>query len=317
MNVWGVDVGATNIEVGLIDEDNAVVERGKVPTPAKGPEAVADAVARLLEQVEGEGLAVGVGLPGVIDHGVITRVPNLPGWSSDTDFTALLADHVDLPIVVGNDANLGVLGEWVAGAGRGAHNVLGVWLGTGVGGGLILDGRPYTGARGAAGEVGHMIVRQGGALCGCGRRGCIEAYAGRQRMASTVETRLAAGADSRLRELQEEKGKKRLTSSVWAAALEEGDTLATAVIDEAVRVLGAGIGSIVNLLDLERVIIGGGLAEKLGQDLADRVGKAARPWMMQAGQEGGYTVEFLVAELGDDSGVVGAAISARATLLGQ
>ncbi|MGH3755588.1 MAG: ROK family protein, partial [Pseudonocardiaceae bacterium] len=141
-------------------------------------EAVAHAVAQLGGDVE----AVGVGVPGPVVGGVITTAPNLPGFVEPVPMAVLLSQRLGRPAAVGNDANLGTLGEWVAGAARGAGFALGVWLGTGVGGGLILDGRPYVGAFGGAGEFGHMCVRQGGALCGCGRRGCVEAYAGRARM---------------------------------------------------------------------------------------------------------------------------------------
>jgi glucokinase len=216
-----------------------------------------------------------------------------------------------MPVEVGNDANVGALGEWVAGAGRGSRFMLGVWMGTGVGGGLVLDGRPYTGAFGGAGEFGHMIVHQGGAQCGCGRRGCIEAYAGRASMERFVETAIAGGRDSEIYEIRDDKGKDRLTSAVWAKALDEDDDLATELVDEAIEAVGIGVGSVMNLLDLDRVVIGGGLAEKLGQDLADDIAAAAEPWVLVPRDDR----TFVVAELGDDPGVIGAAALGRAAML--
>src|SRR5690606_30891807 len=205
---------------------------------------------------------------------------------------------------------VGVVGEWVAGAGRGARFLLGVWLGTGVGGGLVLDGKPYRGAYGAAAELGHVIVQAGRALRGCGRRGCVEAYAGRANMEQVVAQRVAKGWQTSVPQIMAKAGKDRMISKVWAKALKADDPVAVAVFDEAVDALGVAIGSAINLLDLDRVVIGGGLAEKLGADLAERLAAAARPWTMVADVDR----RFVVAELGDDAGVIGAAHLARVGL---
>lgn len=183
-------------------------------------------------------------------------------------------------MALGNDANVGLLGEWLAGAARGHDDVLGVWMGTGIGGGLVLGGRPYTGSLGAAGEIGHVVIRADGAMCSCGSRGCVEAYAGRRTMADTVHAMVDAGRETALFEIQRDEGKKRPTSKVWERALEEGDALTTELFDMAVESVGIGVANTVNLLDLAMVVIGGGMAEKLGQDLADRIAEAARPWML-------------------------------------
>lgn len=138
-------------------------------------------------------------------------------------------------MTLGNDVDVGLLGEWVAGAALGVDDVLGVWMGTGVGGALILDGRPFNGSRGAAGEIGHMIVRPGGALCWCGRRGYVEAYAGRRSMAAVAAAMVGAGRKTSLFAIRDEEGKKRLTSKVWARALREGDPLAEQLFDMAIE----------------------------------------------------------------------------------
>ncbi|HEX6255313.1 MAG TPA: ROK family protein [Euzebyales bacterium] len=309
--VAGIDVGGTNIEVALVDDDHSVVDRAKGRTPTDGHDAVVERVAELVGKLDDRPSAVGVGIPGPVNDGVVTRPPNLRNWPDEVSFGTLLRDELGMPVEVGNDANVGALGEWVAGAGRGSRFMLGVWMGTGIGGGLILDGRPYTGAFGGAGEFGHMIVHRGGAQCGCGRRGCIEAYAGRASMERFVEMAVAAGRGTELYEIRDDKGKERLTSAVWAKALDEGDDLTTELIDEAIEAVAIGIGSVVNLLDLDRVVIGGGLAEKLGQDLADDIARAAQPWTLVPRDDRRY----VVAELGDDPGVIGAAALGRASML--
>ncbi|HEX2577657.1 MAG TPA: ROK family protein, partial [Aquihabitans sp.] len=165
----------------------------------------------------------------------------------------------------------------------------------------------YVGAGGGSGEFGHVVVRPGGARCGCGRRGCIEAYAGRRMMTESARAMQAAGRRTVLFDLQAERGKSKATSGVWSAALEQGDRVATELLDEAVAALGIGVAGIVNVLDVERVVIGGGMAGKLGQDLADRIAVAARPHAVRPIAHG----QVVVAALGDDSGIVGAAEAAR------
>ena len=309
--VAGVDVGGTNIEVGLVDDRHKVGVRAKKRTPTGGPDDVLDTIAGLVSSLDGDPVAVGVGIPGVVHEGAVLTVPNLANWNERVDLGGELTKRLDMPVALGNDANVGLLGEWVAGAAKGARNVLGLWMGTGIGGGLILDGRPFNGSRGAAGEIGHVIVREGGALCTCGRRGCVEAYAGRRSLSGVVSAMVDAGRPTDFYKIRDEEGKKKLTSKVWARALNEHDEVAEQLFDAAIDTLGVGVGSAINLLDLDLVVVGGGMPEKLGQSLADRVEAAARPWMLRPSPD----LEFKVAELGDDSGVVGAASLGRALLL--
>lgn len=224
--VGGVDVGGTNIEVGLVDADHTVHERAKAPTPDGGPAAVVGTITDLVNSLTAEPIAVGVGIPGVVHEGQVLTVPNLQGWDKPVDLRAALGERLGVPVGLGNDANMGLLGEWLAGAAKGARNVLGVWMGTGVGGGLILDGRPYAGSRGAAGEIGHVVVQAGGALCTCGRRGCAEAYAGRRSMSGVVSAMVDDGRRTALYEIRDDEDKTKLTSKVWARAMDENDELA-------------------------------------------------------------------------------------------
>lgn len=310
----GVDVGGTNIQVGLVSDDHTVVARAKRPTPRQGPasviEVVLDAIAGANRDAMDIG-AVGIGIPGVVHAGEVVQVPNLAGWDGPADIRTPIAEALRVPVVLGNDANVGLLGEWVAGAARGHDDVLGLWLGTGIGGGLILHGRPYDGSFGAAGEIGHVIVRAGGALCSCGRRGCVEAYAGRRMMAGAAHAMVEAGRSTELFEIQRDEGKSRPTSKVWARALQEEDELATQLFDDAIDAIAVGVGSVVNLLDVSLVVVGGGMAEKMGQDLADRIFEASRPWMLHPNPK----LSFAVSSLGDDAGVVGAAALARAEVM--
>lgn len=298
----GVDLGGTKIAFAVVDQRHRVVGRHRVPTP-EGPDAVLDAIVEGVRLLDADPDAVGVGAPGPVTDGVLVTAPNLVGFARPVPLRERLEQALGVPVVAENDANAGVVGEWVAGAGRGSDFILGVWLGTGVGGGLVLEGRPYRGAFGGAGEFGHLCIRQGGALCGCGKRGCIEAYAGRGSMEQTVAVRVAKGARTLLPQIAAEKGKDRITSGVWAKALAKGDELATAVVDDAVSALGAGIGAAINLLDLDRIVVGGGLTEKLGQPLVDRVAMATGPYLMVPDAPRRY----VVAELGDDAGAVGVA----------
>ncbi|MET3808342.1 glucokinase [Nakamurella sp. UYEF19] len=306
--VAGVDVGGTNIEVGLVSADHQVHGRAKANTPTGGPAEVLDTIAELVQSLGDRPIAVGVGIPGVVDQGRVLTVPNLQNWTEKVDLVDELGTRIDVPIALGNDANVGLLGEWVAGAAVGVRNVLGLWMGTGIGGGLILDGRPFTGSHGCAGEIGHMVVRQGGALCTCGRRGCAEAYAGRRSMRGIATAMVDAGRSTSLFAIRDEEQKGNLTSKVWARALDEGDEMAGELFDTAIETLGVAVGSVVNLLDLDLVVIGGGLAEKMGSTLADRIADACTPWMLQPNPD----LQFVVSTLGDDAGVVGAATLGRA-----
>lgn len=307
MTVAGVDLGATNIMVALVGADHEVHDRVRVPTPVDGPDAVVEAIVTAVRDLDEPPTALGVGAPGLVRDGIVDNATNLARWDAPVPLARLLTDALGLPVVIDNDATAGAVGEWVAGAGVGADGLLGVWLGTGVGGGLVLEGRPYRGAFGGAGELGHVVVAKGGAVCGCGRRGCVEAYAGRACLERLVKEAVGAGERTELPQIMAQRGKRRLTAAVWARALEREDPLALRLIAEAVEMLGVAIGSVINLLDLHTIVIGGGLAEKLGQALVDRIAAATRPWLMLPDPPR----RFLVAALGDDAGVVGTAALAR------
>jgi glucokinase len=250
---------------------------------------------------------VGVGSPGAIDQaaGTVAQARNLPGWEGTFPLADALAAAVGAPVAVENDVQVAVIGEFELGAGRPYSSLLGVWWGTGVGGGLILDGKPWVG-RGAAGEIGHVVVRIGGAHCPCGRRGCLEAYAGRGAMEARARHLVERGRKTNLFDLMEKHGRTRLTSGVWARALDHGDEMATDLIDRAIRALGAGIASAVNLLDIEAVVIGGGLGTRLGEPYVERIAAAMQPHLFVSDRP----PAVLPAALGDLGGAIGATLIA-------
>ena len=273
----------------------------KLATPTGGPEAVVQEIAAAIGDLGGAA-RVGIGTPGVVDHarGTVSNAPNMAGWSDPVPLKALLNEAMPgTEIRIDNDVNVGVLGEQTAGAARGVPDVLGVFVGTGVGGGLILDGRLRRGPRGVTGEIGHVTVHPGGRRCGCGGAGHLEAYAGRAGIEAEARRRHDAGPPSAL---VERSGSGRMKSGIIARALADGDPLAVELLDEAVGALGLGIASAVTLVDVTTVVLGGGITEKLGQPFVDRVAAAVRGRVLA-----GLSIAVVPAALGDDAGVIGAA----------
>jgi glucokinase len=252
--------------------------------------------------------AVGVGSPGVINGTTVASSPNVPGFEvgpipvGDELSGALGGTDVS----VDNDVRVAVLGEWKQGAGRPFKNFLGVFVGTGVGGGLILDDELRIGL-GAAGEIGHTIVRDGGRKCGCGKRGHLEAYAGRRSIEATARRWRARGRRTKLFDIMDKQGRDRATSGVIAKALARHDAVTVRLIDEAVWALGIALANAQNLLDLEAIIVGGGLGDRLGTPFVDRVAEAMAPRLHVADRP----PRVLPTELGDLAGAVGAAVLAR------
>jgi glucokinase len=311
--VGGLDLGGTKVQAVVIDAAHTVLGQARQPTPTRGgPQDVAAVMAdtmRAAAQAAGvppaELRGVGVGSPGAVDAaaGTVSGAGNLPGWSGSYPLGASLATALDVPVLLGNDVQVATQAEFDLGAGRPFSSLLGVFCGTGVGGGLILDGRPWLG-RGAAGEIGHMVVRLGGARCPCGRRGCLEAYAGRGAMETRARQLVRRGRHTNLFQIMEKRGRTRLASGVFARALERQDKLATRLIDRAIRALGAGIASTVNLLDLEAVVIGGGLGLRLGEPFVEAVRAATLPHLFVPERP----PAMLLAELGDLGGAIGASL---------
>ena len=313
----GIDLGGTKIEAIVVDSKHNVVGQARRPTPTEGgPQDVADQIAQALTdaadaaQIKPSDLVgIGVGSPGVIDEarGTVTSARNLPGWEGEFGLGTTLSERLGTPVFLGNDVQVATQAEFDLGAGRPYKSLLGVFWGTGVGGGLILDGRPWVG-RGGAGEIGHMVVKIDGAHCPCGRRGCMEAYSGRGAMEARAQRQAEKGVRTDLFKLMKQRGRTRLTSAVWAHAIEQEDPLAVDLIDRAIEALGAGVASAVNLLDVEAVVIGGGLGIRFGQPMAERISSQMHPHLFNDTQPPAVRV----AALGDLGGALGAAMLASA-----
>lgn len=312
----GIDLGGTKIQAAVVDEDGTVLGSARRPTPTEGGPSD---VAREMEQAMRDAAAaadldpsalagVGVGSPGTIDGsaGTVTSARNLPGWEGEFALGPLLARALGTEVRLGNDVQVATSAEFRLGAGRLYDSLLGVFWGTGVGGGLILGGRPWTGL-GGAGEIGHMVIELGGARCTCGRRGCMEAYAGRAAMEAEARHRQEKGHKTDLFKIMADRGRTRLTSAVWARALEKGDHVARQLIDRAVEALGAGVASAVNLLDVEGVVVGGGLGVRLGHPYAERISEAMLPHLFADSRP----PHVHVAALGDLGGAIGASLLLR------
>jgi glucokinase len=309
----GIDLGGTKIQTVVLDDRNAVAGQARAQTPtAGGPGDVAAAMLAALREaaaaagvVTAELTHVGVGSPGEVDAatGTVTSARNLPGWEGAYPLGRELAEGLGTAVVLGNDVQVATDAEAQLGAGRSYRSMLGVFWGTGVGGGIVLDGRPWLG-QGGAGEIGHVVVKIDGAQCPCGRRGCMEAYAGRNALERRARELHAKGEATELFRLARKRGRERLTSGIWAAALERRDALATKLIGRAVEALGAGVASVDNVLDVEVIILGGGLGVRLGQPYADKIAAAMLPHLFHDHRP----PPVIVAELGDLGGAIGASL---------
>ena len=308
MYYLGIDLGGTNIAVGIVNKTGEILARKTVPTQVdRGEDAV---IARMAEAARAltdeagiplsEIVSVGVGSPGAIDSaaGIVVSACNLP--FSDTPLAARLSELLDRPVKVENDANAAAWAEAVAGAARGTRDNLMVTLGTGVGGGIVIGGRLYGGYNSYAGEFGHMIIRDGGEQCACGQSGCLEAYA--SATALIRETRRAAEAnrESLLWQCAAEEGKFSGKTAFAAAA--KGDDIAKAVIDRYVYDLSLGLINLIRIFQPEVIVVGGGVA-RAGDALMIPLRERLRGYIT-----GRRSTRIEVATLGDDAGIVGAAL---------
>ncbi len=309
----GIDLGGTKIQAAVIGARGKVRGEARHPTPTEGgpPDVAAAMVAAMQEAAKDAGVApkdlkgIGVGSPGAVDEatGIVSSALNLPGWAGKFELGKTLEKGLGAPVKLGNDVGVGTTAEFKLGSGRDYKSLLGVFWGTGVGGGVILKGKPWLG-RGEAGEIGHMVVKLNGARCPCGRRGCMEAYAGRKALEAEARKRHKKGKKTDLFKIMEHKKRDRLTSGVWADAIEKKDPLATKLIDRAIEALGAGIASAVNLIDVEAVLIGGGMGVRFGDPYAKKIAKAMQPHLFTDHRP----PAVVVAGLGDLGGAIGASL---------
>jgi glucokinase len=310
----GVDLGGTNIYVLIVDGEREVHGRARRRTPTEGgAAAVVAAIARTVEDAaDAAGVrvdqltGVGVGSPGAVDAtaGTVGFNSNLAGgWSDAYPFAEELVRLVGTPVRVANDVAVAAGAELELGAGRDLPSFLAVWWGTGLGGSVVLAGRRWEG-NGSAGELGHTVVKLRGRVCPCGRQGCAEAYAGRAAMEARARQLHERGQSTQLFDLMRKANRDRLTSGVWERALREDDRLALELIDDAYDAIAAASASVVNLLDIDGIVLGGGLGTRLGRSAAERIRAKMRDHIFNPTRD----PPVRPAELGDDGGAIGAAL---------
>jgi len=305
----GIDLGGTNIKGGLVTPAGQVLEEKNVPTEVSGGvEHVLSRMAgviRYLTQSAGKipVNGAGIGFPGQlsVSKGVYFSGPNLPGWNN-VPVAFELEKRVGIPVVIDNDANLAALGEYAFGGGKGVTHMLLVTLGTGVGGGIILNRQLYHGITDAAGEIGHTSIHMEGWKCACGRSGCLEAYVGTRGILRRLKEKIEAGADTVL------KGKafETITPKDIGTAAADGDTVSVDVMKETGEILGFGLANLANLLNVEKIVVGGGIAnagDLILKPAEESLRRESLPVVSQA-------CSLVKAELGNKAGLVGAAKSA-------
>ena len=305
----GVDIGGTNLVAGLVDDECRIVEKVKTRADKSvGDRALLNAVADLCFEVTAKGglkpediRRIGIGTPGSVDseNGIIIFAGNLP--FSSTPAVSMMKERWDCPVYLGNDANAAALGEVYAGAAKGCSSALLVTLGTGIGGGIIIDRRIYAGFNGAAGEIGHMVIVADGELCTCGRRGCWEAYGSATGLIRMTREAMDNNKDSAMWDIIENGHVSGKTAFIAARA---GDAAGRAVVDTYIKYLGAGLTNMINILQPEMVCIGGGVCNEGDYLLEPLIGHARREQFKTSGR----MTEIRVAELGNDAGVIGAAM---------
>ncbi len=300
--VFGVDIGGTSVKLGLFDVEGNVLDKWEIPTRTEnGGEKIlpdiADSIREKMKQIDKDFVAgVGVGAPGPVDgKGIVHRAVNL-GWGTFS-IKDTLEDLLNMPVMAGNDANVAALGEMWMGGGQGYRDLVVVTLGTGVGGGIIIDGKMLTGATGAGGEIGHIHVNdEEEEICGCGNKGCLEQYSSATGITRLANQLLASSdKDSVLR------GGEVSAKTVFDA-VKERDPLAVEVAEKFGKYLGDGLASIACVVNPEAIVIGGGVS-KAGEILIDFI----RPHYEKNVFHGSRQVKFSLATLGNDAGIYGAA----------
>lgn len=309
-NRIGIDVGGTNVKIALVNEKVGIVYSNSIPTRAEmGYEytvnSMKEAIKELLKETNTSAKDVegmGFGFPGQIDcqKGIVRLAPNIPGWV-DVPIAEIMEKEFGIPTRVDNDVRCAALGELNFGAGKGCENLVCITVGTGIGSGLIINGKLVRGASNAAGEIGHIkLDMTGGPLCGCGDRGCLEAFASGPSIVAMAEEYIKGGKSTKYREL----ANPDITPYVVSVAAQQGDPVAKRIFTIIGEYIGVGLASVVNLLNPEKIIIGGGVAaagDILMTPIKETLVKRAMPIS-------GGAVEVVPAQLGNTAGVIGASL---------
>jgi glucokinase len=318
MNCYiGIDLGGTNLRAAIADTDTGqIFHQRKCPTlAAEGQEAVIGRMIQLIRELrqesqipDGAVKGVGIGVPGTpdIDKGIIQFLPNLPGKWPNVPLAAIIEEQVQLPVALINDVRAITLGEWIFGAGRGADTVACLAIGTGIGGGVIVNGQFHLGIGGTAGEFGHHVVEVDGFPCGCGGRGCLELYASGPAIAAMGVKEVMQGHTTRIGDLVNH-DLNRIDAGVVVQAAREGDPIAMAILQRAGMYLGIAVGNILGVISPQRVIFGGGVSVA-GEVLLAPIVQTIKERVHVVPLD---KVQFVLAELGINGGLVGAALWAK------
>lgn len=311
----GIDLGGTNIVAGVVDEEYNIIAKASTKTNCPRPEKeIADDMARMaLEAVKNAKLTIddiewiGVGTPGIANSatGIIEYSNNL-GFK-DTPMVKYIQETIDKPVFIENDANAAAYGEFVAGAAKGAKNAVCITLGTGVGGGIIIDGKIYAGSNFAGAEIGHTVIEVDGVQCSCGRKGCFEAYSSATGLIRMTKESMAQNPDSIMNQMAEDKGK--VTARTSFDCMRAGDKYAKAVVDKYIKYLAAGITNTINIFQPDVLCIGGGVCNE-GDPLLLPVKELVKNEVYTRNSE--KNTEIVIAKLGNDAGIIGAAFLGRA-----
>lgn len=309
----GIDVGGTNVKIALVDDNGKIIYSNSVPTYAKmGYEYtvnnIKQAIRDLMKEtntttsdIEG----IGFDFPGQVDckTGVVKLAPNIPGWVN-VPIAQMIEDEFHIPTRIDNDVRCAALGELKFGAGKGCENFICITVGTGIGSGIVINGKVVRGATNAAGELGHIKLQMnGGPICGCGDTGCLEAFASGPAIVAMAQEYIKGGKSTKFREMAAAEGGE-ITPYMVAKAAEEGDPVAKRIFEIVGEYIGIGLTSVINLLNPEKVIIGGGVAES-GELLLAPIRKTIKERTMVVA---GNAVEIVPAQLGNSAGVIGASM---------
>jgi glucokinase len=314
----GVDLGGTSLLAVATNGKGKILGSKKRKTNAEeGASAVLKRIQRTIRDAVREAgrklsdvRAIGIGAPGPLNPktGVILHAPNLgPTWN-DLPLAAHLRKEMGCPVYLGNDVNVGAIGEHALGAGRGHKNLVAIFVGTGIGGGLILNNRLYRGVRYTAGELGHMVLLADGPVCGCGKHGCAEALASRTAIERDIRAQIEAGHASIVPKLLEKAGQTTMSSSIIEQALDANDWVVQTVMAQAEYYMGLLVANIVNVLDPEVIVLGGGVVERLGERYLEPVRETAERYYLN--QERKAKIHIVTTQLGGYAGVLGAATMA-------
>lgn len=307
----GVDVGGTNVKIALVDFDGKIIYSNTVPTRAEmgyeaGVNNIKQAIKELMQETSATAKtieAIGFGLPGQIDYkeGLVKNLPNIPGWVN-IPLAKIMEEEFSIPTRLDNDVRCAALGELNFGAGKGCENLICITVGTGIGSGIVLNGKLVRGAANAAGEIGHIKMQMtGGPLCGCGDYGCFEAYASGPAIVTMAKEYISGGKSAKYKEMAPD---GIITPYLVAQAALQGDAVSIQIFKQMGKIIGTGLASVVNLLNPQKIIIGGGVAdagdillEPIRQTILDR----AMPIQ-------GQSVEVVPAQLANSAGVIGASL---------